>query len=67
MGYPREQRSGQTRGTGILLNSDEDFARLTQAAPAAMHFGDFMLGFPAALENACSALAAGAITTGNLG
>ncbi|WP_052261953.1 cobalamin-dependent protein [Leisingera sp. ANG-M1] len=67
MGFPRAQRSHQTRGTGILLNSDEDFARLTQAAPAAMHFGDFMLGFPAALENTCSALAAGATAIGNLG
>ncbi|WP_052249004.1 cobalamin-dependent protein [Leisingera sp. ANG-Vp] len=67
MGFPRAQRSEQTRGTGILLNSDEDFALLTQAAPASMHFGDFMLGFPAALENTCSALAAGATTIGNLG
>ncbi|MEX0301380.1 MAG: hypothetical protein AB3N24_03050, partial [Leisingera sp.] len=67
MGFPRAQRSEQTRGTGILLNSEEDFARLTQAAPAAMHFGDFMLGFPAALENTRSALAAGATAIGNLG
>jgi methylmalonyl-CoA mutase cobalamin-binding subunit len=67
MGYPRDQRTDQARGTGILLNDAEAFACLTDASPTAMHFGDFMLGFPAALENTCAALAAGATTIGNLG
>ncbi|NOD93722.1 hypothetical protein GS636_13100 [Ruegeria sp. HKCCD4884] len=67
MGFPRHQRTENTRGTGVILNDAEAFARLTQASPAAMHFGDFMLGFPAALENTCAALAAGATTIGNLG
>ena len=67
MGFPRNQRTEQVRGTGILLNDAEAFALLTEASPAAMHFGDFMLGFPAALENTCAALAAGATTIGNLG
>ncbi|WP_420583635.1 cobalamin-dependent protein [Ruegeria sp.] len=67
MGFPRNLRTEQARGTGILLNDVEAFAQLTQASPAAMHFGDFMLGFPAALENTCAALAAGATAIGNLG
>jgi len=67
MGFPRDRRTDQARGTGIILNDVEAFARLTEASPAAMHFGDFMLGFPAALENTCAALAAGATTIGNLG
>ncbi len=67
MGYPRRLRTDQVRGTGVILNEIESFVRLTQASPAAMHFGDFMLGFPAALENTSAALAAGATTIGNLG
>ncbi|MEX0283066.1 MAG: cobalamin-dependent protein, partial [Paracoccaceae bacterium] len=67
MGFPHALRTPQTRGTGIVLQGPEDFARLTEASPAAMHFGDFMLGFPGALENTCAALAAGATTIGNLG
>lgn len=67
MGFPRHQRTENVRGTGVILKDADAFARLTQASPAAMHFGDFMLGFPAALENTCAALAAGATTIGNLG
>lgn len=67
MGYPQAMRATATRGTGIVLNGPEDFARFTHAAPAAMHFGDFMLGLPGAVENTCAALAAGVSTLGNLG
>ncbi|WP_143534466.1 cobalamin-dependent protein [Roseovarius albus] len=67
MGYPRDQRKTRPGGTGILLQDAEEFWRLTHSSPAAMHFGDFMLGFPAAVENTCAALAAGATTIGNLG
>lgn len=67
MGYPPEMRHGSRRGTGIVLDSPEDFARITNAAPAAAHFGDFMLGLPGALANAEGALAAGATAIGNLG
>lgn len=67
MGYTRDQRNEAMRGTGIVLQGAEDFIRLTEAAPAAMHFGDFMLGFPAAFENTCAALAAGSTAIGNLG
>lgn len=67
MGYPPDMRKGSRRGTGIVLDRPEDFARITNAAPAAAHFGDFMLGLPGALENAKGALAAGATAIGNLG
>ncbi len=67
MGVPRDQRAGAMRGTGLILGGPEDFAALTGAAPVAPHFGDFVLGFPAAIENTCAALAAGATAIGNLG
>ena len=51
MGYPASLRSGRPRGTGIVLEGPEDFLRITDAAPAAAHFGDFMMGLPGAVEN----------------
>lgn len=67
MGFPRHMRAGQTQGTGLILDETEDFVELVNSAPVAAHFGDFMLGFPAALENTCSALSAGVTVIGNLG
>ena len=67
MGYPEAMRAKASRGTGIVLNGPEDFARITNAAPAAAHFGDFMLGLPGAVENTRAAIAAGATSVGNLG
>ncbi|MBS7538275.1 cobalamin-dependent protein [Ancylobacter lacus] len=67
MGYPPAERRARPRGTGIVLEGPEDFARITNAAPAAAHFGDFMMGLPGALENVKAALAAGATALGNLG
>ncbi len=67
MGYPVQGRGNRPRGTGIVLGGPEDFVRITHAAPAAAHFGDFMLGLPGALDNTKHALAAGATTIGNLG
>lgn len=67
MGFPQALRQGRPRGTGLILEGPEDFAALSRAAPVALHFGDFVLGFPAALENTQAALAAGATAIGNLG
>lgn len=67
MGYPPDRRDAAQRGTGIVLDGPEDFARITNASPAASHFGDFMLGMPGALHNVQAALAAGATAIGNLG
>lgn len=67
MGYPQELRAKRPRGTGIVVRGPEDFARIANAAPAAAHFGDFMMGLPGAVENTQAALAAGATAIGNLG
>jgi len=67
MGVLKDLRENAMRGTGLLLDGPEDFAELTNAAPVAAHFGDFVLGFPAAVENTCAALAAGSTSIGNLG
>lgn len=67
MAVPRAERARAQRGTGMILRGPEDFVRLANAAPVAPHFGDFVLGFPAALENTQAALAAGSTAIGNLG
>jgi methylmalonyl-CoA mutase cobalamin-binding subunit len=67
MGVCRANREGQMRGTGLVLGGPEEFAALTRGAAAAPHFGDFVLGFPAAVENTQAALAAGSTSIGNLG
>ena len=67
MGLPRDRRSVALRGTGLIFDRPEDFARLTGMAPVAPHFGDFIMGFPAAMENTEAALLAGATAIGNLG
>ncbi|MFX0186044.1 MAG: hypothetical protein ACFE95_23420, partial [Candidatus Hodarchaeota archaeon] len=67
MGYPAAHRLNMPRGTGLILEKPEDFVSLTHSAPVAPHFGDFVIGTPAAVENTVSALRAGATTIGNLG
>ena len=67
MGYPSAMRADMPRGTGLILNGPEDLAAMTAAAPAAAHFGDFVIGTPAAFENTAAALAAGSTSIGNLG
>jgi len=67
MGVERAHRGDAQRGTGLILNGIEEFVALTEPAPVAPHFGDFVLGFPAAIENVQGALAAGATSIGNLG
>ena len=67
MGYPAARRGGMSHGTGLILDSPEAFVALTQGAPVAPHFGDFVIGMPAAVENTAAALAAGCTAIGNLG
>jgi hypothetical protein len=67
MGLPRDRRKTISAGTGLILDDPEDFIRLANAAPVAPHFGDFIMGFPAAVENTEAALLAGATAVGNLG
>lgn len=67
MGYTRATRTTDLQGTGVMLAGPEDFVRLAHSAPVAPHFGDFIMGFPAAVENTQAALAAGSTSIGNLG
>jgi methylmalonyl-CoA mutase cobalamin-binding subunit len=67
MGYPASARENMPRGTGMILEKPEDFRTLTQGAPVAPHFGDFVIGTPASLENTLAALTAGSTSIGNLG
>jgi methylmalonyl-CoA mutase cobalamin-binding subunit len=67
MGYPASARGDMPRGTGMILEKPEDFRTLTQGAPVAPHFGDFVIGTPASVENTIAALAAGSTSIGNLG
>jgi len=67
MGYPADQRHDRPKGTGLVMAGVDDFIRLTHCAPVAPHFGDFVLGLPAAFENTTAALSAGSTAIGNLG
>ena len=67
MGYPAAERAKRPKGTGLILEDPEDWTRLVAAGGARPHFGDFVLGLPAAVENARAALAAGATAIGNRG
>ena len=67
MGYPSGERDGRQRGTGLVLSGPEDFRLLANASSVAPHFGDFVIGMPAALENTIAALQAGSTAIGNLG
>jgi methylmalonyl-CoA mutase cobalamin-binding subunit len=67
MGYPRAQRQKMPRGTGLILAEPEDWIAMTSAAPVAPHFGDFVIGTPAAFENTVAALLCGSTSIGNLG
>lgn len=67
MGYPPGAREGRSQGTGLVLRGDDDFRLLSEATDAAAHFGDFVIGMPAAVENTVAALRAGSTSIGNLG
>jgi len=67
MGYPRAHRRTMQRGTGLILAEPEDWIAMTSMAPVAPHFGDFVIGTPAAFENTIAALLAGSTSVGNLG
>jgi methylmalonyl-CoA mutase cobalamin-binding subunit len=67
MGFRRADRKNAQKGTGLILESEDAFVELTSQAPVAAHFGDFVMGLPAALENTVAALKAGSTAIGNLG
>ncbi|MFX0125560.1 MAG: cobalamin-dependent protein [Candidatus Hodarchaeota archaeon] len=67
MGYPTALRANMPQGTGLILKKPRDFIDLTHSAPVAPHFGDFVIGTPAAVENTVAALEAGSTSIGNIG
>jgi len=67
MGFPLSQRKAPMHGTGMVLGELEDWIALTHTAPVAAHFGDHVIGTPAAFENTALALQAGCTAIGNLG
>jgi methylmalonyl-CoA mutase cobalamin-binding subunit len=67
MGYPRAKRKAMPRGTGLILDDVADWIAMTSMAPVAPHFGDFVIGTPAAFENTIAALLCGSTSIGNLG
>jgi len=66
MGLPKTHRANIPSETGPMLESDQDWLQVGQIAPIQPHMGDFMIGFPAAVENSVNALQAGVTTIGNL-
>ena len=67
MGYPAAERGDAMRGAGLVVDDLGQLARLADCAPVALHFGDFIIGYPNAVENTVAALEAGATAVGNLG
>src|SRR5690606_15985137 len=67
MGYPMASRKDMPRGTGLIIGDVDEWIALTHQAPVAPHFGDFVIGTPAAFENTIAALLAGSTSIGNLG
>ena len=66
MGLPPARRREMPAETGPLLQDRDDWRRLADCAEVQPHFGDFMIGQPASVENTVQALRAGCTTIGNL-
>jgi len=66
MGLPKEHRDNIPSETGPMLETAEEWMQIGRVVPIQPHMGDFMIGFPAAVENTLHALRAGVTTIGNL-
>ena len=66
MGLPKNQRDQIPAETGPMLDTREQWSRVGREAPIQPHMGDFMIGFPASVENTVQALKASVTTIGNL-
>jgi methylmalonyl-CoA mutase cobalamin-binding subunit len=66
MGLPEMHREQAAAETGPMLATQQDWQALAQSAPIQPHLGDFMIGQPASVANACNALRIGCTTIGNL-
>ena len=66
MGVPAAYRDKLPKGTGLILNTPEEWAALGQIVPVQPHMSDHMIGSPNALENTVFALNAGVTSIGNV-
>ncbi len=66
MALPKNQRDQIPAETGPMLNTHLQWLQVGQVVPMQPHMGDFMIGFPASVENTVQALKAGVTTIGNL-
>jgi methylmalonyl-CoA mutase cobalamin-binding subunit len=66
MGLPKKHRRDIPAETGPMLETEKEWMQLGQIVPIQPHMGDFMIGFPASVENTLLALKAGVTTIGNL-
>ena len=66
MGVPAAHRGKLPKGTGLILNTPEEWAALGQIVPVQPHMSDHMIGSPNALENTILALNAGVTSIGNV-
>lgn len=66
MALPKDMRQGIPAETGPMLESSRDWQEVGNIVPIQPHMGDFMIGFPASVENTVSALEVGVTTVGNL-
>ena len=65
MGVPEEYRSKMQAGSGLILRSEDEWARVGQVAPVQPHLGDHMIGSLNGLNNTKLGLKAGVTTIGN--
>ena len=66
MGLPRDYRDKIPAETGPMLETEDDWMKVGRTVPIQPHMGDFMIGFPASVDNTINALKAGVTTIGNL-
>jgi methylmalonyl-CoA mutase cobalamin-binding subunit len=66
MGLPKNHRDNIPSETGPMLETESDWINVGRVVPIQPHMGDFMIGFPAAVDNTVHALRAGVTTIGNL-
>lgn len=66
MALSRKFRDGIPAETGPMLETHEQWLQVGRGTPIQPHMGDFMIGFPASVDNTIHALKAGVTTIGNL-
>lgn len=66
MGLPEKMRASAPKETGPMISTTDEWMQLGNTVPVQPHMGDFIIGFPASVENTLNSLSAGVTTIGNL-